>query len=229
MPSARFLRLPAAEQQRLLDVATDVFADHGYEATNLVTIAERLDMSKSTLYYYFDNKLDLFATAVQAWMREMLEMFGEVPTGIESSDAYWSEMESLFEQAMNSTLANEKGVRLGAQLAQLGLHSPEMQAIVAMAEEGAAWFESALTVGQRVGAVRTDLPRWFIVQLWFALETHYDLWMLEQVTEDPAVNLGALGALALDLFKRLVLPAGTPLPDLSTAGLPFPEGDASDV
>ena len=42
-----------AEIQR---VALDLFTVHGYEATSMREIAERLDITKAALYYHFDSK-----------------------------------------------------------------------------------------------------------------------------------------------------------------------------
>lgn len=40
----------------ILRTAAQLFAEHGYEATSLDMIAERLGMHKATLYHYIDNK-----------------------------------------------------------------------------------------------------------------------------------------------------------------------------
>jgi AcrR family transcriptional regulator len=37
-------------------VALDLFTAHGYEATSMREIAERLDITKAALYYHFDSK-----------------------------------------------------------------------------------------------------------------------------------------------------------------------------
>jgi AcrR family transcriptional regulator len=42
-----------AEIQR---VALSLFTDHGYEATSMRQIAEKLDITKAALYYHFDSK-----------------------------------------------------------------------------------------------------------------------------------------------------------------------------
>ena len=43
-------------RQRILDIATSLFADRGYAATSLSDIAERLGTSKAALYYHFRSK-----------------------------------------------------------------------------------------------------------------------------------------------------------------------------
>jgi AcrR family transcriptional regulator len=43
----------------ILRAAAGVFRDRGYEGASMDEIAERLDMAKGNLYYYFMNKQEL--------------------------------------------------------------------------------------------------------------------------------------------------------------------------
>ncbi|TDQ01533.1 TetR/AcrR family transcriptional regulator [Labedaea rhizosphaerae] len=43
-------------RQKILDIATELFAERGYAATSLSDIAERLGTSKAALYYHFRSK-----------------------------------------------------------------------------------------------------------------------------------------------------------------------------
>jgi AcrR family transcriptional regulator len=46
-------------RERILDVAQDLFTRHGYDKTSLRDIAERLQITKAALYYYFERKEDI--------------------------------------------------------------------------------------------------------------------------------------------------------------------------
>jgi AcrR family transcriptional regulator len=46
-------------RERILDVAQDLFTLHGYDKTSLRDIAERLEITKAALYYYFERKEDI--------------------------------------------------------------------------------------------------------------------------------------------------------------------------
>lgn len=49
-----------ADTRRLiLDVAAELFTERGYDKTSLRDIAERLDITKAALYYYFTRKQDI--------------------------------------------------------------------------------------------------------------------------------------------------------------------------
>ena len=46
-------------RERILDVAQELFTRHGYDKTSLRDIAERLEITKAALYYYFERKEDI--------------------------------------------------------------------------------------------------------------------------------------------------------------------------
>ena len=51
---------------RIIDVALELFAEHGYEKTSLREIADRLGVTKAALYYHFRTKEDILAGIVDA-------------------------------------------------------------------------------------------------------------------------------------------------------------------
>ena len=49
----------AQTRERILDGAQDLFTRQGYDKTSLRDIAERLEITKAALYYYFQRKEDI--------------------------------------------------------------------------------------------------------------------------------------------------------------------------
>ena len=78
--SAQTQAEPPRTRERILEVALALFAEHGYDATSMRTIAEHLDITKAALYYHFDSKADIVramlaetesrVAALAAWARE---------------------------------------------------------------------------------------------------------------------------------------------------------------
>lgn len=67
-------RLPRAErEQQILAVAEEVFALHGYQATSMDDIAQRVGLSKPMLYEYFGSKDGLLLACVERAKRELLD------------------------------------------------------------------------------------------------------------------------------------------------------------
>ncbi|MFD8594795.1 TetR/AcrR family transcriptional regulator [Kitasatospora sp. NPDC059646] len=50
---------------RIIDVALELFAEHGYEKTSLREIADRLGVTKAALYYHFKTKDDIVRGIVE--------------------------------------------------------------------------------------------------------------------------------------------------------------------
>ena len=66
MVRPRFAKLPVHQQQTIVQAALDEFAAHGFRDASLNRIIETAGISKGSLYYYFDDKSDLFAYVAQA-------------------------------------------------------------------------------------------------------------------------------------------------------------------
>lgn len=49
----------AETRERILDVAQELFTRQGYDKTSLRDIADRLEITKAALYYYFERKEDI--------------------------------------------------------------------------------------------------------------------------------------------------------------------------
>jgi len=49
------------KRKRILDAASELFFEHGYEGTSVEAIASRLHVTKPFVYYHFDNKADILA------------------------------------------------------------------------------------------------------------------------------------------------------------------------
>ena len=52
-------------REEILDVATDLFIELGYDKTSLREIAERVGVTKAALYYHFESKEEIFRTLLQ--------------------------------------------------------------------------------------------------------------------------------------------------------------------
>lgn len=55
-----------ARREAILEIATDLFREVGYERASMAAIAARVGGSKATLYNYFKSKEELFAAAMLA-------------------------------------------------------------------------------------------------------------------------------------------------------------------
>ncbi len=73
------LRLDEERVAALLDAATEVFLEHGFEGASTNEIAQRANCSKTTLYCRFPTKHDLFIAVLE---RRMEAVFQEILTAL---------------------------------------------------------------------------------------------------------------------------------------------------
>ena len=72
-PSATRQKPPGRRQEEILEKAVELFARHGYSATDTQRLADELQVGKGTLYRYFPSKESLFLAAVDFCMRKLHE------------------------------------------------------------------------------------------------------------------------------------------------------------
>jgi AcrR family transcriptional regulator len=68
-------------------VALELFTEHGYEATSLREIAERLGVTKAALYYHFKSKDEIIASLMAdqvAMVEQLIEWTKTQPPTVET-------------------------------------------------------------------------------------------------------------------------------------------------
>ncbi len=70
-------------EERIFDAAIDAFCDHGYDGTKMQLIADKAEISKASLHYYFRSKDRLFEQVVR---RLFSELITRVTGGLQPED-----------------------------------------------------------------------------------------------------------------------------------------------
>jgi AcrR family transcriptional regulator len=95
------LPLPASapfeegKREQIVSQAIRLFCEKGYEATSVREIVEAVGVSKPVLYYYFQNKHELFRYIVENSMNPFYETVLE--TCRRSDLDFWEKLKALFE------------------------------------------------------------------------------------------------------------------------------------
>ncbi|MBB5155341.1 TetR/AcrR family transcriptional regulator [Saccharopolyspora phatthalungensis] len=63
----------SSARERILAAAGELFAEHGFDATPTSRIAERAEVPKGLIHYYFRRKQDLLAALVEQLPEELVE------------------------------------------------------------------------------------------------------------------------------------------------------------
>lgn len=153
MASARMS--PDARRAQFLDVALQLFALRGYHATSINHIIEKAEVARGTFYQYFKSKREIFDSLLD-------KLFAEVnasvaPIAIAAPEAMARAIRANIESLCRTLQDN---LPMGRVL---------LEQAVAVDEAGRAQLrefylrvlerlERAVTVGQRLGVVRTGDP-----------------------------------------------------------------------
>lgn len=84
----------SAKREAILRVAIDLFGERGFAGTSLDDVADRLGVTKPTIYHYFKTKEDILFQGVQVGMaalQESLDSDSSGSTGLERLRHYLQE------------------------------------------------------------------------------------------------------------------------------------------
>lgn len=81
-----FTRIPIEEQQRILNVCIEEFAQHGFANASTNAIVKKAHIPKGTLFFFFGSKKDLFLYvidwAVAGYVSGFQQQAGELPSDL---------------------------------------------------------------------------------------------------------------------------------------------------
>jgi AcrR family transcriptional regulator len=201
MPRDRFLNLPAEDRARLLDIAMTEFAERGFERASLNEILAKVGLSKGSYYYYFDDKEDLFATAIESATDAFLTQLSLPSRDSVTSADFWPSVRRTIEQQATIFDSSKALLRAGLQLTEAQRTSPRFAPILAKCR---VLWTTLIDEGQRVGCVRTDLPRDVLVRLIEANDLALDTSFLSTHSELTRATFEQHIHLVLDTLMRLL-------------------------
>jgi TetR/AcrR family transcriptional regulator, mexJK operon transcriptional repressor len=117
-----------ARDARLLDVATRLFIERGFDGTSIDAVAEAAGVSKPTVYARYDDKRDLFAAVLRGRIRKLLAPLSaaaEAQATENSPKSIKTTLHELSRYMVAYTLAPEAGAVQRILYAQ-ALHFPEL-------------------------------------------------------------------------------------------------------
>jgi len=203
MPRPRWHKLPDARRDTVLDAVLDEVAGVGFAQASINRVLRAAGLSKGQLYYYFDDRNDLLATALNR-LAGAVERPLIVPLlDTQEPEAFWEAIDDRYQAGMRWLLAHPRLRRIAswASTEHGGPAGPPTELGPFAARVGALSSE-LLTHGQVIGAVRTDLDPDLLLQMTLGLLFALDMWNLKQDALDPS----RAAALVVDSCQRLLAP-----------------------
>src|SRR5258708_8776667 len=153
MPFPRFDKLPQEKRERLLEIAAEEFAKHGFEDGSVNRILERAKMSKGAAYYYFEDKIDLFFTVVQYGNERLKLINQEVDIAALTEENFWPIFADLHREPL---LRSFEEPWLFAAIKAAGALSPaalEPEALATFSKQNITSVMAILKRGEYIGGV----------------------------------------------------------------------------
>ncbi len=202
-PLQRFEKLDPQKQARILDEAAREFAGRGYNGASLNRIIVAAGISKGAMYYYFEDKADLFVSVCRTFDARAK---GDLDLEHLTADSYWPTFNALIRRAMHVAIEFPEYVGLGKAFYDIPQDQWFEGTIGVYVSEHLGNFTAQIERGQALGVVRDDLPADMLVQLWMAVNTIMDKWALDRWESTPESEREHLMALQFGLMKRMFLP-----------------------
>ncbi len=163
-------------------------------------------MSKSSLYYYFDDKADLFTTLLERGLALMLARIGRFDARDLTSETFWPELEGFYRRAI--TLESGEGwfLKLGQLFYRLRAQPQPPDPTGRMMTAVRGWVADLLQHGQTLGAIRTDLPLPLLLDCAMAVGEALDRWAVNNIGGLDAAARQRVAAEHIDILKRLLAP-----------------------
>ncbi len=210
MSKKRFDNLSTERKERLFDCAAEEFSAHGFEGASLNRILRQSGMSKSSLYYYFEDKSDLFVSLVERSIGFLLRELGDFDPQQLTAEDYWPAIEARARAAtevMNRRIWYVKLARMVIRM-RGGPRGHERTARLYRAVE--RFVAGTIGRGQELGVVRSDLPMPLLVHSAMALGEALDTWLVghwDEMSPDERVDMVSTN---VKLIRRLLVPADEP-------------------
>jgi AcrR family transcriptional regulator len=95
-------------REKILKVATKLFAKYGFAGTSMDEIAERVGIRKASLYHHFSSKQEIYEELIKRVFAEIIKIF---QVSFSSGDIL-KDAENLISKIMNFILQNEDYVKI---------------------------------------------------------------------------------------------------------------------
>ncbi len=195
MVRPRFAKLPSAQQEAILRSAREEFAAHGFRDASLNRVIEAAGISKGSMYYYFDGKEDLYTHVTRTEFEGLFAAVGVLPDlGNGDADEFWSSLEDYYLRLMTALAASPQLAALLRGWITASKNPTFQQAMGEIEQATLPWIEQALAAGQRVGAVRDDVPSSLLIAVILSMGEAMDIWLVSQQPDEDALPelIGAL-------------------------------------
>ena len=205
MPYPRFEKMAHERRERLMEVAAQEFAAHGFEEASMNRILERSQLSKGVAYYYFEDKVDLFCTVVQYCSERLKLVDATLDLGTLSAENFWFKFAELHRLPLLRSIEQPwlfATLRVAGRLPAAVL---EREPLATLAQQLQMWVKAIVKRGQALGVIRADLADELIFAWLQALDGASDTWLLARWSQLDAEMIAEISDQTVEAMRRVML------------------------
>lgn len=208
MPLPRFEKMPEDKKELIFEAAAREVAAYGYEQASLNRILEEAGISKGAAYYYFEDKADLIATVLRHYW---FEFAGDPVAAFEGIDVeqFWEKLAELYIHPFDHIADRPWLLGFSRVIWQLPVEIRTSGPMGDMWAEAFDWMRVFIDCGQRLGAIRVDLPEELLMELIMAFDSVHDRWLADHWEEMDKSEFESFAYIFVDFMcKALEPPTG---------------------
>jgi len=205
MPYSRFNKLPDKRQSAILDAAATEFSTNGYDGASFNRIIEKAGISKGSMYYYFEDKKDLYVSVLARMSARYFNYLGNFELDADA-ETFWQQAEKITALSMEYYAEDPTAAGLMRSLLMGDVSEESHTAVKQMRVALEAWWQHLLRVGQKCGAIRDDLPNQLMIGLMMAICDVTDLWCVEHIEQLSREDMRQIAYMLVNNLHRI----GTP-------------------
>lgn len=214
MPFSRFARMPSEKRERLLTIAAQEFAAYGFEGASLNRILEAARIAKSSAYYFFEDKADLFCTTVAYCLDRLqlapaADMFSTL-----TAETFWPAMAEVHDQPL--LRARQHPWLFGAVRAadHLTPESSQQESLARLVRSLTQYLVTGMSTliqrGQDLGLIRTDLPQELLLAWFRAIDGASDDWLLTHLDYLDEETIQQISRCTMAAIQQALAPPALP-------------------
>lgn len=188
----------------LFTTATRAFTTLGFEQASLNRIIADVGMSKSSFYYYFTNKTDLFEQILAQALAPLAEMASAFKPETLTRAQFWPVILATT-QGSSDVFVNNPEIFAVGRMFHRNLNDPNGICNAIMAAP-MALVTRILEHGKVIGAIRDDLPTSLLIEAVMGLGMAIDRWAIEHIESYTKAECEAFNAKMIGMFTNLLTP-----------------------
>ena len=203
MANNRFNKIDSEKRSHILETALKEFSMNGYRGSSINRISKSAGLSAGHLYYYFENKEDLYLTVVDYVFQEFNFL------NHDNNNSFWDEIEAMVRKRI---VISRKSKEMGKFLNRFfedgaGKDADDIDRI--KMEKVQNELKIIFDEGIKRGEIRRDLPSDYLFSIHLSLVLTTNRWILNNLSElESEKTADTFIREAIALIKSALCPAG---------------------